>query len=628
VLEGGGLDAEDPVRAIQFVDGGRRLALAYEAEASWARVVLIEAAEGAMPTELRPPDRPGGDCADPNAVNALGFEPVTNLLVSGWSNGRVVVWDLSKTAALPTINFVSETCTPVTSVQLTSEGRLFATSEDRTILSWNTRTPSSRPTRLTIPEGSGGRDMLTAAAFSGDGRHAIAVLHRESYREGDSEVRLVDVTTGDTRRTLAQGAGLFRSPRFTPDGRRVLAAGPDGTVRIWNAESGEEQRTLRGHTGATSLALPPSNADGAKRGDELVAGDSEGTLRLWSVTALPGRELIGHKGDATSVAFGPDGTWLVSGGADGTVRLWDVATGKETRQLGQHGSHVYTVAVSPDGRRIASAGGTAMDLGFTSKPGNDKAIRIWGPESQGPPLLTIEPPSDVIALAFSPDGRILATAGAGDAIHLWDAASGKEVRQIQLMKTGALALALNFSRDGRLIAAATSGAQVFDVASGQEIASTLRSVASKRSEDEGQTSAAVFGDNDRILLTTSVNDANIQTWEPTTGQLMGEFKGYGPNNAADLSRDGTLAVTGDLPGNASIWDVRTGTLMASLPGTEGAWGVAFSANATRIATTGSSDSVFVWDCAVCGPLPEVLRLVRERLTGALSEEQTRTVESR
>jgi WD40 repeat protein len=116
---------------------------------------------------------------------------------------------------------------------------------------------------------------------------------------------------------------------YSPDGSRIVSGGADETVRVWDAETGQELTELTGHAGTVnSVAYSP---DGAHGGGRIVSGGSDGTVRVWDVSAAlnTGAEtrqaltrLTGHTGSVNSVAYSPDGSRIVSGGEDGTVRLW------------------------------------------------------------------------------------------------------------------------------------------------------------------------------------------------------------------------------------------------------------------------------------------------------------------
>jgi WD40 repeat protein len=127
------------------------------------------------------------------------------------------------------------------------------------------------------------------------------------------------------------------------------------------------------------------------------------------------------------------------------------------------------------------------------------------------------------------------------------------------------------------------------------------------------------------VLTTSFMDPMITVWDAVGGVKLRQFRGYAASNGAALSLDGNLAVTADMSASARLWDVRTGTLLTALIGADNAWSAVFAKTPTRLATTSGGGKIFVWDCEPCGALPDLVRLARERLKDALTEEQLRAV---
>ncbi len=143
-------------------------------------------------------------------------------------------------------------------------------------------------------------------------------------------------------------AKLLFSMAFSPDGKQLASAGADGTVKVWDAATGQETRTLYGHTGFVySVAFSPD-------GQRLASASLDKTVKVCDVaTGRETRSLTGHTANVEGVAFSPNSKRLVSAGADQTVKIWDAATGQETLSLKTTGG-ATSVAFSPDGWRIAA----------------------------------------------------------------------------------------------------------------------------------------------------------------------------------------------------------------------------------------------------------------------------------
>jgi RNA polymerase sigma factor (sigma-70 family) len=229
----------------------------------------------------------------------------------------------------------------------------------------------------------------------------------------DRTVALWETARGQVRITFrAQGHGnRVSAVVFAPDGQTLATGSLDRTVRLWEVATGKEVRLFQGHTDTVQgVAFSPD-------GRRLLSGSNDRTVKVWD--AATGRELLilRHQGAVKSVAFAPDGRMLATAGGDGAVRLWDTTTGQQVRALAERRVPVLSVAFSPDGKVLAVAVG-GWDA--ATEPRRDAEVKLLD-VGTGQLLATLRGHTDpVVAVVFSPDGRLLATASWDGTIKLWE----------------------------------------------------------------------------------------------------------------------------------------------------------------------------------------------------------------
>jgi WD40 repeat protein/mono/diheme cytochrome c family protein len=235
------------------------------------------------------------------------------------------------------------------------------------------------------------------------------------------------------------------SVRFSPDGS-VLAVGGYQDVRLVESASGKMLATLPGHTDyVRSMAFSP---DGKRIAAAGGAPQLFGEIRIWDVQS---HQLIktmrGHKDCIYSIAWSPDGKTIASGSYDRMVKLWDPENGRELRNLQDHIDAVFAVAFSPDGKRLASAS-------------QDRTVKIWD-VAGGKRLYTLSDASDgLTSLAWSPTGDRVAAAGYDKTIYIWRLAADDGHLAQSLISDQDSLLSLVWSPDGKIIATASTDGSI------------------------------------------------------------------------------------------------------------------------------------------------------------------------
>jgi WD40 repeat protein len=275
--------------------------------------------------------------------------------------------------------------------------------------------------------------------------------------EGKPEVRLWDARSGKPTATLSH-RGFIRDIAFAPDARTLATASQDALVRLWDARTGRLRRALRGHGGVVSCL------DFSPDGRILATAGADRTVRLWDPrTGQLRRALPGHTNGILAVAFSPDGATLATTGWDSTLRLWSVRQGR-LLTMARDGSWGAAVAISPDGTRLATyhEGGKQNWVNLWAvegAPGARTLRKIWDESSQS---------GEFSVIAFSPDGRTAVTRSNGfdifsdDDYRFRDLGTWKVLRTLRTAENGAVA----FSPDGRILAVAVTDGGYTDARTG------------------------------------------------------------------------------------------------------------------------------------------------------------------
>jgi eukaryotic-like serine/threonine-protein kinase len=508
------------------------------------------------------------------------FSPDGTRLAAAGQDGTVRIWEVnprpgSEQANDPLSQVLRGHTGGVFGVAFSSDGtRLASAGKDGTARIWDLSLQAPRNTLVF----RGHRQEVCCVAF-----HPHGTLIASGG--ADRMVRIWDAATGRQTLEFAAAASRVNAIAFSPDGTRLATGSLDRTVNVWDAATGKPIVVFAGH--AAPVIEVAFSADGTK----LVSASQDATVKLWGVLSEPGvrrfqlgPESVGLTGEPAhadpaatdvrwvgGVAFRPSEAELAAAGTYHTIGVWDADTGRLKHELHDGWGVMIALAYNRQGTHLATVG-------------TDRNVRIWDLAANGQPLLLSDLKEGIASVAFSPDGKVLATGGGipprviqapegkfpaaengGRTIRFWNSSTGGEIRALR-GHTGSIH-AVAFSADGARLASAGA-------------------------------------------------DGIVRIWEAATGQLCVSLQGHSSAVfGVAFNPDGTRLVSAGADNTLRCWDIETGSLIRTLEGhTNWVMGMAFTPDGARIASAGADQTVRIWD-AVRGR--EVLKLTgpRDRVHG-------------
>ncbi|PAV17353.1 nucleotide-binding-oligomerization-domain like receptor [Pyrrhoderma noxium] len=422
------------------------------------------------------------------------------------------------------------------------------------------------------------KDIVLSVSFSPDGMFIAArslggTIRKWNAISGELVWELCEIHDSD-----------MNSVVFSPDGKSIASGSDGNTIRFWNANNGNrEGEPLRGHDKDVYSISFSSN------GRYLVSGSQDTTIIMWNVQGRnvelgPLRE---HEDEVCSVGFSPNGKNIVSGSTDGEICIWNIFAGQLLCKI-ICGEELYSVTYSPDGLHIL-AGGNSF-------------LKMWNLEDIGALQKSFRVEFKAYSISFSPDGSRFVTGSGEDSgkgkLEVWYTKGGRgmtsfgeeqEEAEETVVEEDRVMTSIAVSPSGRLIASGSTNGRVhlWDAVNSRLVfgpwhghRSQVRSI--EFSSDE---QLIASGSDDKTVKVWSIDMYSLSTLEGHTEEVF--HVAFSPKGKclASASADKTVR----------IWNIEDGKLVMSIKHDNSVWSSTYSPDGTRIISNSGVKSVCVWD---------------------------------
>jgi len=400
-------------------------------------------------------------------------------------------------------------------------------------------------------------------------------LIREQWKNEEPEwiitKPIVESDWSPCLQTLEDPGDWVNSVVFSHDSRLLASGSSDGTVKVWDAGTGDCMKLLQGHGDWVNSVVFSHDSR------RLASGSWDRTVKMWDAwTGECLKSLEGHSKKVWSVTFSHDSQLLASGSWDGTARVWDVGTGECMTTLENHGDSIRSVAFSHNSRQLASAS-------------DNGTVKIWD-TGTGDCLKSLEGHghSALSSLVFSHDSCRLAYS-LYNTVKVWDTETGEYLHTL-VDRHSDFIPSLVFSHDSRLLASGPSDGtvKVWDAGTGECL---------KRLEGHGDVVTSVVFSHDSQRLASASRDGTVKIWDATTGETKKKPQGHSSSvSSVIFSHNSQWLASGSFDATVKIWDVGSGECLTTLDGhTRSVLVIVFSHDSQRLASASLDGTVKVWD---------------------------------